>query len=319
MVVFQNKIIYMPGLPPNARREKIEDYKNQCGGIQWREERTVAADGTRISLCVANVNCELDTDLPVKTVYVLYFQGNASSIPPRLPFLSPVLRLLSDRATFPARYTMVCCSYRGYWTSKGRPSENGIAMDAVAALKWIREPHGEEAPKPPAESIPIVFWGQSIGAGVATGLAAQAHIFSRSNFLLKAVILETPFLSIRAMLETLYPQKWLPYRYLWPFLRNHLDSWAGLGLMRRSFREIGLDPPSILILEAGRDELVPKEHATALERRCLEVGLGVKRRVISNALHTEVMARSEGRLAVCLSKRTRRTRTYIRRIPKSVP
>jgi hypothetical protein len=37
MVVFQNKIIYMPGLPPNARRERIEDYKNQCGGIQWRE------------------------------------------------------------------------------------------------------------------------------------------------------------------------------------------------------------------------------------------------------------------------------------------
>lgn len=37
MVVFQNKIIYMPGLPPNARGERIEDYKNQCGGIQWRE------------------------------------------------------------------------------------------------------------------------------------------------------------------------------------------------------------------------------------------------------------------------------------------
>jgi hypothetical protein len=37
MVVFQNKIIYMPGLPPNARRERIEDYKNQCGGIEWRE------------------------------------------------------------------------------------------------------------------------------------------------------------------------------------------------------------------------------------------------------------------------------------------
>lgn len=57
MVIFQNKIIYMPGLPPNARRERIEDYKNQCVGIQWREERTTAADGTQISLCVASVNC----------------------------------------------------------------------------------------------------------------------------------------------------------------------------------------------------------------------------------------------------------------------
>jgi hypothetical protein len=29
MIVFQNKIIYMPGLPPNARKETIADYKNQ--------------------------------------------------------------------------------------------------------------------------------------------------------------------------------------------------------------------------------------------------------------------------------------------------
>lgn len=75
MVVFQNKIIYMPGLPPNARWEKIEDYKNQCQGIQWREEKTRAADRTRISLCVASVNCGLNAVRPVKTVYILYFQG----------------------------------------------------------------------------------------------------------------------------------------------------------------------------------------------------------------------------------------------------
>lgn len=39
MVIFQNKIIYMPGLPPNARGERIEDYKNQCGGVGWKEVR----------------------------------------------------------------------------------------------------------------------------------------------------------------------------------------------------------------------------------------------------------------------------------------
>jgi uncharacterized protein len=72
MVVFQNKIIYMPGLPPNARRETIDDYKNQCGGIQWREEKTKAIDGTQISLCVSSVDSGPN---PVKTVYILYFQG----------------------------------------------------------------------------------------------------------------------------------------------------------------------------------------------------------------------------------------------------
>lgn len=74
MVLFQNKIIYMPGLPPNAKRETIAAYKHQCGAIQWREERTIASDGTRISLCVASVDsgpiCET-----MKRVYILYFQG----------------------------------------------------------------------------------------------------------------------------------------------------------------------------------------------------------------------------------------------------
>ncbi|CZR55065.1 uncharacterized protein PAC_04951 [Phialocephala subalpina] len=295
MVIFQNKIIYMPGLPPNARWEKIEDYENQCQGIQWKEERTRAADGTRISLCVASVNCWTDAVRPVKTVYILYFQGNASSIPPRLPFLSPVLRMLRDRATLPVRYTMVCCSYRGYWTSKGRPTERGIAMDAAAALEWIIESHVAEALGSPEELVPVVIWGQSIGAGVATGLAAEQRLFAEGNLSLEKLILETPFLSIRAMLETLYPQKWLPYKHLWPFLRNHLNSSAALGLMQKRFTEAGSGLPSVVIVEAGRDELVPKEHGDALEKRCLELGLDVSKQTIASAYHTEVMVRPGGR------------------------
>ncbi|CZT46773.1 uncharacterized protein RSE6_07261 [Rhynchosporium secalis] len=181
MVLFQNKIIYMPGLPPNARREKISDYKNQCSGIEWREESITSFDGTKISLCVASVNklevCE------GKMVYILYFQGNASSIPPRLPFLSPILHMLGQRSSHPlVRYTMVCCSYRGYWTSKGRPSEKGIAMDAEASLEWIKDDFPRQGGKVD-EPVPIVIWGQSICAGVATNLAAQARLFRPFEFL----------------------------------------------------------------------------------------------------------------------------------------
>jgi hypothetical protein len=76
MVVFQNKIIYMPGIPPNARREKIADYKKQCGGIFWREEKTKSVDGTSISLCVASVESDIATLQERKNVYILYFQGH---------------------------------------------------------------------------------------------------------------------------------------------------------------------------------------------------------------------------------------------------
>ena len=80
MILFQNKIIYMPGLPPNARKEKIGNYQNQCGGIQWRHESAISEDGTRISLCVTSVDSCLDTSSHAKTVYILYFQGMCSRL-----------------------------------------------------------------------------------------------------------------------------------------------------------------------------------------------------------------------------------------------
>lgn len=171
-------------------------------------------------------------------------------------------------------------------------------MDAIAALRWIRHMQNKQDNQSPAETVPLVLWGQSIGAGVASNLAAQTQAFSQSKLSLRMLILETPFLSIRAMLNTLYPQKWLPYRHLWPFLRNHLDSWVTLEVMQKRFRDLNSEPPSVLILEAGKDELVPKEHGDALEQRCIELGLDVNRQVVSNALHTEVMVRPQGRMAV---------------------
>jgi uncharacterized protein len=79
MVLFQNKIIYMPGLPPNARRETIADYKSQCGGIAWREERIKSGDGTKITLCLASVENGRHESGDTLRIYILYFQGLFSS------------------------------------------------------------------------------------------------------------------------------------------------------------------------------------------------------------------------------------------------
>jgi hypothetical protein len=77
MVLFQNKIIYMPGLPPNARREKISDYLNQCRGITWREEKIVTADRTQIALAVARIQGVTNKLEPKNSfpIYIVYFQG----------------------------------------------------------------------------------------------------------------------------------------------------------------------------------------------------------------------------------------------------
>lgn len=170
-------------------------------------------------------------------------------------------------------------------------------MDAAASLDWIAKDSRESAGSS-AKSVPIVIWGQSIGAGVATNLSAQQHLFSRNNLSLGTLILETPFISVRAMLETLYPQKWLPYRHLWPFLWNHLNNYEALGLMHANCVSLGVRHPNITILEAGKDELVPSDHGAAIENRCVELGLAVKKKVIGGAFHTGVVSRPEGRLAV---------------------
>ncbi|OLN81722.1 Protein ABHD13 [Colletotrichum chlorophyti] len=307
MVVFQNKIIYMPGLPPNARRERIQDYAKQCWGVQWEEKRVQAADGTDLALCVASVTSTGDekttspADTPsVPSIYILYFQGNASSIPPRLPDLSWVLRTL-QRSKRPARYTMLCLSYRGYWTSRGRPSEKGINLDAQAALQWIERTHAERGQDGGHRHQPlpeVVLWGQSIGAGVATNLAAWDGF--PPTLRLRSLVLETPFTSIKEMLGAMYPQKWVPYRHLWPFLRNHLDSMANIPAIARSGGDSAKDhdKPLITIVEAGRDELVPADHGIQLVRRCEEVGLRVEKKTVQGAFHNNAVILIEGRRAV---------------------
>ncbi|GAP85378.1 putative alpha beta superfamily hydrolase [Rosellinia necatrix] len=303
MVVFQNKIIYMPGLPPNSRWEKISDYKHRLGGISWREERVRATDGTNLALCVADLEVGVNGGpcSPGTPFYILYFQGNASSIPPRLPDLSATLNMLRREMAVEqksARCTIVCLSYRGYWTSRGRPTENGLRLDSNAAIEWISRMHQEasnEDPRNLQTPAQIVLWGQSIGSGVATNLAAEKCM--PENLRLNSLILETPFTSIRAMLEVLYPQKWLPYRHLWPFLRNHLDSWKNFKLVADIYSTKAFTP-EILIVQAAKDELVPAELSQMLYDRCVQLQLPISKVSVAGAFHNDAMFRAEGRRAV---------------------
>ena len=214
-------------------------------------------------------------------------------MPPRLPSLSMVLRTLQREASSSKRYTLVAVSYRGYWTSHGRPSERGIGLDAAAAIEYVMT----GLHRPDEQPIRIVLWGQSIGAGVATSAAAALSTSIQNKVggsPVSGLLLETPFVSVRAMLMAIYPQKWLPYRYLGPFLRNHWDSRLAL----RKIANPGTRSPKTLILQAANDELVPSSQGLELERTSQDLGLDVKRIVVSNALHSEVTVKGQGRRAI---------------------
>ena len=78
LVLFQNKIIYMPSVPPFSRSEKIEDYAAHCRSVRWQEKRIKSADGVEIALAVAGIHGskgESNPEIAPKHVAIIYFQG----------------------------------------------------------------------------------------------------------------------------------------------------------------------------------------------------------------------------------------------------
>lgn len=280
-----DRVVFRPGIPPFARSEKVSDYANQCRPVEWQEHSIKAADSTKIKLLQGKVSNQSNA---TRNVVVLYFQGNAASTPPRLPYLSSILQQIATLdASARTNFSIVALSYRGFWTSSGRPSQHGIELDAAAALEWIFVYY-------PLETTSIVVWGQSIGAGVATTAVSNlisSDPKSRRIGTIKGMLLETPFIDLKSMLRALYPQKFLPYRYLTAFLQSSWDSREALARIAdsKSVR------PNILILRAGSDEIVPADHAGVLQMTSQEKGLDVEVQVVAGALHTEVTAKGQGR------------------------
>ena len=155
-------------------------------------------------------------------------------------------------------------------------------------LAWISDNYSST----PAD-VQLVLWGQSIGAGVGCTAAAEYlhNAEHRHRPQIAGLILETPFVSIRDMLAALYPQRWLPYRYLWPFLRSHWNSEKALQSIAST--EMGWRM-KILLLAAAKDEVVPATEAEKLHDVCLALSLDVIRHDVVGALHAEASMKGKG-------------------------
>ncbi len=57
VILFQNKIIYMPSMSPSSRGEKIEHYQAPCRLMVWRQNRIRGRDedGVEVALAVGEV------------------------------------------------------------------------------------------------------------------------------------------------------------------------------------------------------------------------------------------------------------------------
>jgi len=181
-------------------------------------------------------------------------------------------------------FRLAALSYRGYWHSSGRPTQIGIEKDAEAFLTWARQTYPDRA---------IVLWGQSIGAGVAANAAASYFKTNSDHDCVIGLILETPFVSVRRMLAALYPERWVPYRYLWPFLRNWWDSEQALQDISSISKR-----PTVLLLAAGKDEVVPAPEVDYLESLCKNLEVHHKRNDVVSALHNEASTKPSGKQAI---------------------
>ncbi len=111
---------------------------------------------------------------------VIFCHGNAGNISHRLA----KIKLLNSIGL-----SVFIFDYRGYGRSSGKPSEKGMYFDAEAAYDWLV-----------SKNIPrekIIFYGESIGSAVAVELALRRGP--------AALILESPFLSIREMAKKVLP------------------------------------------------------------------------------------------------------------------
>ncbi|KAL1304302.1 hypothetical protein AAFC00_000706 [Neodothiora populina] len=283
----------MPSLPPGSRREKLESYSKAVAPVSWEETKIKSLDGTDLSLAVAQLRDlprtnEINDERMLRVI--VYFQGNGASLPPRTLMLSNVLRSVASKNSHD-EWIMVGLSYRGYWTSSGHAHQKGIEKDAEAVMDWVLSSYLS-----PHRNVDLILWGQSIGSGVAAFAAArytEKYCDDSANWKappISRLILETPFVSIKSMLAALYPDWWVPYRHLWPFLRSWWDSEEALRKIASTKQS-----PKILMVIASRDEIVPPIQADQLEQLCNDLQLDLQRRNVLGALHTQASSLEVGK------------------------
>nr|WP_255777305.1 alpha/beta hydrolase [Halomonas desiderata] len=218
---FQERLLYLP----HVGREHVATPAER--GLGWEQVELQTADGLLLDAWW----------IPVEDARgkLLFFHGNAGNISHRLDSILQFHRL---------GLSVLILDYRGYGRSEGRPSEEGTAQDARAGWRWLTEQQEASADE-------IVLFGRSLGAAVAAELAASLAPQGQPA----AVILESPFRSVPALGQQLYP--FLPVRWLatldYPTERyvTHIES-------------------PLLFIHSRDDEIIPFSEGEAVYRAANE-------------------------------------------------
>lgn len=232
---YQDNLLYHPVIPnmPKTPDENPKGYKSPGewtteghwartgeNSIKFETALVETSDGERIHTWL--MLQEGSENLPT----LIYFHGNAANMGFRLPKSKDIFAL--------AGVNILMMDYRGYGSSTGIPSEQGLNEDASAVLKFA-------VAHPKLKNSKIVLFGDSLGGAVCVSLAHRHP--DKVHFL----ILENTFTSISAMVDKIFPfiapLKGLVLRIKWD-----------------SIEKIGSLAQPILFISGDSDELVPPQH-----------------------------------------------------------
>ena len=181
----------------------------------WGEAVTVATpDGEQLHALYAPA--------PEGRPTILFFHGNADRVA-GYGFLADDLQEHG--------IGLLALSYRGFPGSSGRPSEDGLLTDGLAAYDWLAQ----------HSSGPVVPLGQSLGSAVAVHVAAERPA--------TALVLISAFDSVLAVAKRSY--FFLP---VVPLIKDPF---------RSDIRIARVEQPK-LFLHGTRDTVIPIAHGKAL-------------------------------------------------------
>jgi len=200
--LFQRRLMYFPDAAevPDPHRAGLED------------TALVAADGTRLRAWY----------WPGRNGAVLLFlHGNAGDRGDRLNWVAGFHAL---------GWGVFLLDYRGYGGSEGSPSEAGLAQDADAAADFLRD----------RGVAKVVYFGESIGCGVATALAARRPP--------AALVLQGGASSVAAVAARHY--RFLPIGLI---VKDRYDAAAAIGTVPCPVLSIHGSDDGIVPIELGRE------------------------------------------------------------------
>ncbi len=231
MAVFQRSLIYGPARDQtlNAHPKIIQGARNEPISLTTPDH--LELNGWHITagsgaLAADEKKGERSQGKPL----ILYFCGNAGNRGYRADVFDFLAELGAD---------IICFDYRGFGDNAGSPSEAAFADDARAIWRHVID-------RLHIDPRRVIIFGESLGGGVATQLAAE---ICAAGTPLGGLVVRSSFTRLTDVAAGHYP--WLPVRWMM------LDRYP-------SIDRIGQVICPILIIHGRRDTIIPFEQAEQL-------------------------------------------------------